>query len=151
MPVPRADDLREKAAEILRAAVRETREAERALSECTADRGALALASVESLETLADTVTALLPQVPEALRAPLELSIRAAWERLQAAGIERDGAVGEPVDLTRHRVIKSSGAGTGGPQVVAAVLAAGITLKGRRVRAAAVSAIREGADGARGH
>jgi molecular chaperone GrpE (heat shock protein) len=151
MPVPRADELREKAAEILRAAVREMRDAERALSECSADRGALVLSAVEGLETLADTVSALLPQIPEALRAPLELSIRAAWERLQAAGIERDGVVGEPVDLARHRVIKSSGAGAGGPQVVAAVLAAGITLKGRRVRPAAVSAIREGADGARGH
>ena len=146
------DELREKAAEMLRAAVHEAREAERALSVCAAEQGALVLASVESLETLADTVTAFLPQMPDALRAPLELAIRASWERLQAAGVQRDGVVGEPVDLGRHRVIKSSGGGVGGPEIVACVLASGITFKGRRIRVAAVSASRgEGSDGARRH
>ena len=139
MSLTQADALREKAAEILRAAVRETREAERALSACSADQGALALASVESLETLADTVTAFLPQMPEALRSSLQLAIRASWERLQAAGLERDGAVGEPVDLARHRVIKTA-AGASARQVVASVLATGILFKGRRVRVATVSA-----------
>lgn len=139
MPLPQADALREKAAEILRAAVRETREAERALLVCSADQGALALASVESLEALADTVTALLPQMPEAVRSPLELAMRAAWERLQTAGVERDGAVGEPIDLERHRVIKVS-SGRSGRQVVASVIAAGVLFKGRRVRVATVSA-----------
>jgi hypothetical protein len=145
------DELREKAAGMLRAAVHEAREAERALSVCSAEQGALVLASVESLETLADTVTAFLPQMPEGLRAPLELAIRASWERLQAAGVERDGVVGEPIDLGRHRVIKPSG-GVGGQEVVASVLAAGITFRGRRIRVAAVSAThRESSDGTRRH
>ena len=143
MPTPVTEQLREKAAEMLRVAVREAREAEQALSLCSADQGALALASVESLETLADTVTAFLPQMPESLRASLDLAIRAAWERLQAVGVERDGVVGEPVDLGRHRVVKSSpGGSAGAPEIVASVLASGVTFKGRRVRAAAVSAAR---------
>ena len=151
MPPHSTEALREKAALVLKAAVRETRDAERARSACEADLGALALASTESLETLAETVTAFLPQMPEALRASLEVAIRASWERLQKAGVERDGAVGEPIDLERHRVVKSVGAETRGHEVVVSVLAAGITFKGRRIREAVVSAgvSQEGSDGSR--
>lgn len=149
--MPPSDDLREKAASVLRAAAHERREAERALTACTSDLDALATASVESLETLADTVEAFLPQMPDVVRPPLEVSLRAAWERLQAAGIQRDGAVGEAVDLTRHRVVKAMG-GDNGREVVHGVLAAGITFKGRRIREAVVSTTRKGeAGGAHRH
>jgi molecular chaperone GrpE (heat shock protein) len=137
------DELREKAAAVLRAAAREAREAERALGVCASDLGQLALASAESLETLADTVTALLPQMPEAHKAALEVAARASWERLQTAGLARDGVVGEPIDLQRHRVVKSLGGVASGREVVAGVLAAGLTFRGRRIREAVVSAIRQ--------
>jgi molecular chaperone GrpE (heat shock protein) len=90
----------------------------------------LALAAVEALELLSDAT--------EPYKEDLHPVREAAIERLQRAGIRFDGAVGEPVDLARHRVVKSRRrAGVTAP-VVSAVIRAGVTVGPVRVREAEV-------------
>ena len=138
------EQVRSHAAEALKAEAHAHRDAERALAECTGELSRLALAAVEGLETLSDALSGLQGELPEALRSTLEVSTRAAWERLEAAGLQLDGRIGETLDLTRHRVLKAVAGGA--PGTVAAVVTPGVTFQGRRIREAVVWVI-DGAGG----
>ena len=131
------DQLRDRAAEVLRAASAERREAQRAQQQAAGDLSRVVLAAVEGLEALTDALDGVQNELPPALRDLLGLSASAAWERLEGAGVTLDGRVGEPVDLTRHRVAKTV-PGEGAPGSVAAVVTPGVTFNGRRVRDALV-------------
>jgi molecular chaperone GrpE (heat shock protein) len=133
------EQVRTRAAEVLKAASRSHREAARALAECAGDLSRMALAAVEGLETLSDAVSGLQGELPGPLQSALDLSARAAWERLEAAGIQLDGRIGEKIDLGRHRVLKTV-AGRA-PGTVASVVTPGVTFQGKRIREAAVCAV----------
>ncbi|HEX6739146.1 MAG TPA: hypothetical protein VF310_12780 [Vicinamibacteria bacterium] len=133
------DQVRRRAAEVLKAASHAHRDARRALDACSRDLSQMALAAVEALETLGDAVSGVEDDLPSAVRGVLELSARAAWERLEAAGIRLDGRPGEPVDLSRHRVVKTVSAGI--PGTVASVVTPGVTLQGQRIRDAVICAV----------
>jgi molecular chaperone GrpE (heat shock protein) len=135
------EELRSRAAEVLRAASQGRRDSERARQQSDGDLARVALAAVEGLEALTDTLDSLQAELPESARETVRLSARAAWERLEAAGIVLDGRVGEPVDLVRHRVMKTVAKGT--PGTVAAVITPGVTFAGTRVRDAMVWAVGE--------
>jgi molecular chaperone GrpE (heat shock protein) len=134
-------ELRARAAEVLRAASSGRRDSERARERSSGDLARVALAAVEGLEALTDALDALQAELPDGPRETMRLSARAAWERLEAAGIVLDGRVGEPVDLARHRVMKTVAQGT--PGTVAAVVTPGVTFAGTRVRDALVWAVGE--------
>jgi len=129
--------LRERAADVLRAAAAERRAAQRAEEQSSADLARVVLAAVEGLESLTDALDGVQGELPPALRELLTLSARAAWERLEGAGVALDGRVGEPVELARHRVVKTV-ASEAAPGTVTAVIAPGVTFGGRRVRDALV-------------
>jgi molecular chaperone GrpE (heat shock protein) len=133
------EEVRGRAAEVLKAASRAQRETQRALDACSSDLSGMALAAVEGLETLSEAVAGVQAELPPGVAAVLDLSARAAWERLEAAGIVLDGTVGEPLDLSRHRVVKTAAGGT--PGTVAAVVTPGVILHGRRIRDAVVCAV----------
>jgi ABC-type transporter Mla subunit MlaD len=130
-------ELRERAAEVLRAATAERREAEKVQRQAQADLAGVALAAVEALETLADALDGVQDELPAGVRDLVRLSTRAAWERLEAAGIVLDGRAGEPLDLGRHRVLKTVPGAL--PGTVAAVIAPGVRFAGTRVRDAVVT------------
>lgn len=135
------EELRARAAEVLRAASARRRDSERAQQQSSRDLSRVALAAVEGLEALTDALEGLEGDLPESTRELLALSSRAAWERLEAAGVVRDGRMGEPVDLSRHRVTKTVAQGT--PGTVAAVITPGVTFAGTRVRDAVVWVVGE--------
>jgi molecular chaperone GrpE (heat shock protein) len=137
--------VRTRAAEVLRAAAAERRDSERARQQSAGDMARVVLAAVEGLETLTDALDGLGDELPDRARELVALSARAAWERLEGAGVVRDGRVGEPVDLSRHRVLKTVAEGP--PGTVAAVLTPGVTFAGTRIREAVVSVV----DESRGH
>ena len=130
------DEVRARAAEVLRAASAGRRESERARQQSSGDLARVALAAVEGLESLTDALDGLADELPAGARELVRISARAAWERLEAAGIVLDGRVGEPVDLTRHRVMKTIAQGV--PGRVASVITPGVTFAGARVREAVV-------------
>lgn len=132
------EEVRASAATVLREATLARREAERALQDRTNALGRVALAAVEALESLTDALAGLEDDLPEAVRETLRLCARAGWERLEAAGIVLDGRVGEPLDLSRHRVLKQVARPDAPAETVVSVIAPGVTLDGTRVRAAAV-------------
>jgi len=135
------EQVRHRAAEVLKAASRAHRDAERALGECASDLSQMALAAVEGLETLSEAVAGVQGDLPDSVKSVLDLSARAAWERLEAAGIRLDGRVGETVDLARHRVVKTVAGRAAG--TVASVVTPGVTLHGRRIRDAVVCVVGE--------
>jgi len=137
------EELRARAAEVLRSAADQRRAAERALQQRTDDLARVALAAVEGLETLTDALDGVRDEMPQGVRDLLRLSARAAWERLGAAGIALDGAVGEKVDLARHRVVKTVPPEAGAPGTVASVVTPGLTLGGTRLREALVWVVGE--------
>jgi len=117
------------------------------------DAARAVIAAAEALEVVKGSLAALVEQlgggdtVPGAARAIVE----AAWERLEGAGVRRDGAVGEPIDPSRHRVVGSHEDGSprsdkerdgqeGHVRVVARVVKPGLRLGDRRIRAAWVVA-----------
>jgi molecular chaperone GrpE (heat shock protein) len=130
------EQVRSRAAEALKAEAHAHRDAERARAECAGELARLALAAVEGLETLSDALSGLRGELPDPLRTTLDHSARAAWERLEAAGLKLDGRVGETVDLARHRVLKAVAGRE--PGTVASVVTPGVTFQGRRIREAVV-------------
>jgi molecular chaperone GrpE (heat shock protein) len=134
-------ELRARAADVLRAVSLGRRDSERARQQSSSDLTRVALAAVEGLEALTEALDGLQAELPESARETLRLSARAAWERLEAAGIALDGRAGEPLDLSRHRVLKTVPRGT--PGTVAAVVTPGVTFAGARVRDAVVWAVGE--------
>jgi len=139
----REDVLRARASEVLRAASAERRAAERARDQSKGDLTRVLRATVEGLEALTDAIEGVQADLPAGVRDVLRLSARAAWERLQGAGVALDGAVGEPLDLARHRVTRTV-AGSGRPGTVAALIAPGVTFEGTRIREAVVGVVGEG-------
>jgi molecular chaperone GrpE (heat shock protein) len=135
----RIEHVRRRAAEVLKAASHAGRDARRALDACSQDLSQMALAAVEALETLGDAVSGVQGELAPGVATVLDLSARAAWERLEGAGIRLDGRVGEPVDLARHRVVKTVAGGL--PGTVASVVTPGVILQGRRIRDAVVCAV----------
>jgi molecular chaperone GrpE (heat shock protein) len=135
------EHVRGRAAEVLRAAAHGRRDAERALVQSEGDGARVALAAVEGLETLSETVAGVREDLPAGLRDVLDLAARASWERLEAAGIRLDGQAGEEVDLARHRVVKTVAAAGRPAGTVASVVTPGVTFQGRRVRDAVVCAV----------
>jgi molecular chaperone GrpE (heat shock protein) len=114
------------------------REAARDLTARTHRVNDLGLAAVEAHELLADAVAQYGAELPDAARHALDLVRQTAVERLQRAGVLLDGAVGEPLELSRHRVLKARRrAGLDGPRVTT-VVRAGISVDGVRVRPAEV-------------
>lgn len=98
----------------------------------------LGLAAVEAQELLSDAVAQYGAELPSQTRRALDLIRQAAVERLERAGISLDGAVGETVDLGRHRIVKAKRrAGLAAPQV-AVVVRNGVSVGGARVRDAEV-------------
>lgn len=140
-------DVLAKAREALRAVARERRDAALGLAAAQKDLGRVVGAAVEALETLEETVGACLDQLAPSSREAVKAALRSAWQGLEAAGVVRDGAVGERLDLARHRVVKTLAAAEG-PRVLEVVVP-GIVFKGSRVRPAVVvaGAWREGGDG----
>jgi molecular chaperone GrpE (heat shock protein) len=132
------EDVRASAATVLRGATLARREAERSLQDRTNTLGRVALAAVEALESVTDALAGLADDLPEGARDTLRLSAHAGWERLEAAGLVLDGRVGEPLDLSRHRVLKEVARPDAAPRTVVSVIVPGVTLGGARVRDAAV-------------
>ena len=139
------EQVRSRAAEVLKAASRTQREAQRALDDCAGELSRVVLAAVEGLEALADAVSALQGELPAPVQGALEASARAAWERLEASGIRLDGRIGEAVDLARHRVVKTLAGHE--PGKVASVVTPGVTFQGRRIRDAVVCVGERGTEG----
>jgi molecular chaperone GrpE len=138
MSKPERQELRERAAAVLRTAAAERRQAQRAEEQAAGELARMVLAAVEGLEALTDAVDGVQDELPAPVRELLALSARAAWERLEGAGVTLDGRVGEAVDLARHRVAKTVPAGGAAAGTVAAVVTPGVTFNGRRMRDALV-------------
>ncbi|HSB60897.1 MAG TPA: hypothetical protein VLI67_04215 [Vicinamibacteria bacterium] len=142
-----------RAREALRAVAHERRDAALAQAAAEKDAARVVGAAVEALETLEDTVGAYLDQLEPAARDAVRAAAESAWQGLEAAGVARDGAVGERVDLSRHRVVGrrevEDRPAPGGARVLE-VVAPGIVFRGSRVRPAVVvaGAPREGGDAA---
>ncbi len=139
-------EARTRAAEMLKGAVRERRATEQALGRSSHDATEVVRAAVEGLESLANTIEACLPQLDPATRQALAIARDSAWERLASAGIERDGTVGEPLDLARHRVARRRRVAGQPPGIVLDVLSTGIVHRGTRLREAVVCVSENGGD-----
>jgi len=135
--------LRARAADILRSASASRRDSERAQEKAAGALARVALAAVFGLEALTDALDALQADLPDGAREIVRLSSRAAWERLESAGIVLDGRVGEPLDLARHRVMKTVASADGRPGTVSAVITPGVTFDGLRIRDALVWVVGE--------
>jgi len=99
------------------------------------------LAAAEALEIVEGSLASLVERVQgvDAMTGVARSIVEAAWERLEEAGVCRDGARGEPIDPSRHRVVESRGP-EGDVRVVARVVKPGLLLKDRRIREAWVVA-----------
>ena len=140
------------ALERARAAMRELgherRDAILALGAVRRDLGKVVGAAVDTIETIEATLAGCLDQVPATTRALLRAATESAWQGLEAAGVARDGGIGEVIDLGRHRVVKEL-RGEGNLRVLE-VVEPGIVFRGARLRPAVVVAAREERnDGAR--
>ncbi len=115
------------------------------LSQCRKDLKALVLGSVEGLETLTQMVEAFADSLPAEHAKALEIATRSAWDRLELAGVVRDGCLGEALDVSRHKVVKRRSTDQAPADTVVQVLSSGLLLRGERLReAAVVVAQREG-------
>jgi hypothetical protein len=96
------------------------------------------LAAVEGIEALADLVLALGETLPGESARALRTAAEGAWERLELAGVVRDGAEGEALDVARHKVVKRRASDSVPPNTVVQVLSPGIVFAQERLRDAAV-------------
>ena len=133
-----SNDVLDRGRDMFRDMVRRHRDGARDLTSRTHLVHEVALAAVEAHELLADAVAQYGADLSEEARHALDLIREAAVERLDRAGVRLDGAAGEALDLSRHRVLKARRrAGLDGPRVTT-VVRAGISVDGARVRAAEV-------------
>jgi molecular chaperone GrpE (heat shock protein) len=108
----------------------------------------LALASVEALELVADTISGFHGALDANAQQALEGALAAASEKLRQADIEQDGVVGETIEPSKHRVVKSAAPTGRLPNRVTAIWRPGVRFKGQRIRQAEVAAeYVEGIDG----
>ena len=129
---------RERARALVRALARERQALARGLQETRAELRTVVLAAVEGLEAIGGIVEALSTALPPESASALDTTTRAAWERLEAAGVVRDGTVGERVDVARHKVLERRKSSNAAPDTVLQVVGAGIVYKQERLRDAAV-------------
>lgn len=128
----------ERARELVRGLARERQGAFASLNECRADLEAVALAAVEGLEALAGIAEAFADVLGSEPAVALDTALRGAWERLELAGVVRDGAVGERLDVARHKVVKRRPTAEVAPNTVVQVLSPGLVFRKARLREAAV-------------
>lgn len=131
---------REAARDALRRASGERLSFRRELAAVRSQGSEALLAAIEGLETVEFTAGALLRGVPEAAAETLRLASQGVREQLERSGIAFDGEVGEPVDLARHRVVRTEVAPAGNSGRVLKVLRQGVVFRGKRLRPAAVVA-----------
>jgi molecular chaperone GrpE (heat shock protein) len=133
-----SDDVMDRGREMFRELAQRHRDAARDLASHRKSLHELGLAAAEAHELLADAVAQYGADLPDDARQAVDLVRQAAVERLERAGVRLDGAVGEALDLSRHRVLKTRRrAGLDRPRVTT-VVRAGISVDGVRVRAAEV-------------
>lgn len=109
----------------------------------------VALAGLEAFELVEDTVAGLRDAMGAEVRQALEAALSGASEQLRRAGIDLDGAEGEVVDPSRHRVVKSTAPSGLLPNRVKAVWRSGARFRGQRIRQAeVVGEYVKGSDGA---
>jgi molecular chaperone GrpE (heat shock protein) len=118
------------------------RDTELALANCSRDLAAAVLAAVEGLEVVATAVTPVLPALDPERRESVEVALSAAWERLAGEHVALDGSVGEPLDLSRHRVLRRRQVANTPSGLVMEVLTPGVTHRGIRLREALVTVSR---------
>jgi hypothetical protein len=129
---------RERARELLRALAEEKKRAEASRNQSRSDLKAVVLAAVEGIEAVAGIALALGEALPAESALTLSTAAQGAWERLEVAGVKRDGTVGEALDVARHKVVKRRASGSVPPNTVLQVLSPGIVFAGERLRDAAV-------------
>jgi molecular chaperone GrpE (heat shock protein) len=133
-----SNDALDRGREMFRELAQRHRETARDLASHRKSLHELGLAAVEAHELLGDAVAQYGADLPDETRQALDLVRQAAVERLERAGVHMDGAVGETLDLSRHRVLKTRRrAGLDWPRVTT-VVRAGVSVDGVRVRAAEV-------------
>jgi hypothetical protein len=129
---------RERARDLVRALARERQHAAADLHQCRAELVAVVLAAVEGLEAVRGITEAFEGVLPPEAAEALSTAARGAWERLEMAGVVRDGAVGESLDVARHKVVKRRPSSDVVPNTVVQVLSPGIVFGKERLREAAV-------------
>jgi molecular chaperone GrpE (heat shock protein) len=137
-PTEAAALARRQARDLLRALSEERRRADTRLHQSRSDLKAIVLAAVDGIEALAGMVEALGDGLPAESSRVLSTAAQAAWERLEVAGVVRDGAAGEALDVSRHKVVKRQPSGSAPPNTVVQVLSPGIVFGNERLRDAAV-------------
>jgi hypothetical protein len=129
---------RQQAQDLLRAFAEERKRADSSLHQSRADLRAVVLAAVEGIEAFVGVALALGESLPVESSRTLATAAQGAWERLELAGVKRDGAVGEALDVARHKVVKRRASEGALPNTVVQVLSPGIVFAGERLREAAV-------------
>jgi molecular chaperone GrpE (heat shock protein) len=128
----------QQARELLRALADERKRGDASRKRGRADLKAVVLAAVEGIEALTGVALASADtRSPESALA-LATAAQAAWERLELAGVVRDGTVGEALDVSRHKVVKRRASEGTLAGTVVQVLNPGIVFGGERLRDAAV-------------
>jgi hypothetical protein len=129
---------RDRARDLVRSLARERQGAAADLHACRADLEAVVRAAVEGLEALTGIVDAFAGTLPADPAVALDTATRGAWERLEMAGVVRDGAVGERLDVSRHKVVKRRATSEVAPNTVVQVLSPGVVFRKKRLREAGV-------------
>ena len=129
---------RDRARDLVRSLARERQGVASDLHRCRADLEAAVLAAVEGLEALGGIVEAFAGTLPAEPATAFKTAVRGAWERLETAGVVLDGAVGESLDLSRHRVVKRRVLPEAPPDTIVQVLSPGVVFGKERLREAAV-------------
>jgi len=129
---------RDRARDLLRSLARDRQQTASHLHQSRADLRAIVLAAVEGIEALAGILDAFARELPAEPALALDTAVRGAWERLEMAGVVRDGAVGESLDVARHKVVTRRGSSDVVPNTVVQVLSPGIVFEKERLREAAV-------------
>jgi hypothetical protein len=129
---------RRQAQDLLRSLAEERKRADSRFSQSRADLRAVVLAAVEGIEAFVGVAQALGESLPASSSRTLATAAQGAWERLELAGVVRDGAVGEPLDVACHKVVKRRASEGALPDTVVQVLSPGIVFAGERLRDAAV-------------
>jgi molecular chaperone GrpE (heat shock protein) len=130
--------VRQQAQDLLRLLAAERKRADSHRQRSQAELHAVVLAAVEGIEALALLVQALGDALPEEPARSLRIAAEGAWERLELAGVVRDGALGESLDVARHKVVKRRTTDSVPPNTVVQVLSPGIVFAKERLREAAV-------------
>jgi hypothetical protein len=127
-----------RARELLRALSLERKRADAGSNRSRSDLKAVVIAAVEGIEGLVGIALASAEaESAEASRA-LSTAAQAAWERLELLGVVRDGAVGEALDVSRHKVVQRRALEGAAAGTVVQVLSPGIRFGNERLRDAAV-------------